>query len=105
MHHERHPTGRSFDEAEFQTRKLLGNFVGDQIAEGEQRLHTAVPERVIAFDVKETQKQRAAGAGVNQNRQIRIASGLVNGIEVRVIESPLTFDTAKENSDGAVVFA
>ncbi len=77
----------------------------NQVAEREQRLHPAVTKSVISFDVEQIQKQRTARAGVNQNRQIRVAGGLVDRVEVRIIERPLSFDTAKENTDRAVVFA
>ena len=35
VHHERHPARGSFDEAKFQSRKLLRNFVGNQVTERE----------------------------------------------------------------------
>jgi hypothetical protein len=56
MHHERHPTRRSLDKAEFQLRKLFWNFVMDQITKRKQRLNAAMAERVISFDVEEVQK-------------------------------------------------
>jgi hypothetical protein len=35
VHHERHPPGGCFDEAKFQARKLLGNFVGNEVTKRE----------------------------------------------------------------------
>src|SRR5690242_5310978 len=56
MHHERHPTRRSLDKAEFELRKLFRNFVVDQITKRKQRLNAAMAERVISFHVEEVQK-------------------------------------------------
>src|SRR6476659_1134688 len=105
MHHERHPTRRSLDKAEFQLRKLFWNFVMYQITKRKQRLNAAMAERVISVHIEEIQKQRTTGSSVDQNRQIRVTGRLVNRIEIRVIQRPLSLDAAKENTHCAVVFA
>jgi hypothetical protein len=60
---------------------------------------------MIALDIEEVQKQRAARAGMDQYRQIRIARRLINRVEVRIVEGPVPFDTSEENSHSAIIFA
>src|SRR3972149_9969582 len=103
MEQEGHPPGGSFDEAELEVGKLLWNLIRDDIAKSQERLHPAVAEGVIALDAEEIEEQRAAGAGVNANRQIEIVGRLINGKQIGIIESPPAFDAAKKNSHGAVV--
>ena len=48
----RHPTGSRLDEAEAQPGKLLGNWIGDEIAKSNHRKHPIVSKGVVAFDVQ-----------------------------------------------------
>src|SRR5262245_47025507 len=52
MQHERHPARRGLDKAKSELRVLLGDLIGDQIAERKQRLHAAVTERVVPLDIE-----------------------------------------------------
>src|SRR5580765_827686 len=53
MHHERHPARRGFDKTKLELWKLFWNFIGDQIAKREQRLHAAVTKSMVSFHIEE----------------------------------------------------
>src|ERR1043166_2196984 len=102
---ERHPSGGRFNETKFEPGKLLGDLVGDEISESKQRLHSAVAEGMIAFDVEQIQKSRAAGPCVNANRQFQIVGGFIDRKQIRVVESPGSLNAAEEDTDSAVVLS
>src|SRR6185295_14979178 len=102
MHHERHPSRRSFKETELQFWILFGNLVTDQIAERQYRLNPAMAEGVIALDVEQLDKFWAARAGVNTDRQIGIVGRLIDWMEVRIVEGALSLDATEEHAHRAV---
>src|SRR5581483_5931398 len=66
--HERRPARRRLDEADAQPGKFLGDAVGDEVTEGEDRQRPAVRESMIARVLEVRQHPRRAGAGVNTDR-------------------------------------
>ena len=83
---------------------MLGNSIGDKIAEGDDGQNPIVREGVVAFDIKELHQMTTTGAGVNANRDIEFFRQGIDGTEVRIVQSQIAFHTAEENSDGALLF-
>src|SRR4029453_13649457 len=59
------PSRRRFDEAETQSRELLGYSVGDQIAKCQQRHHPRVAEGVVAREIEHLQYLLHTATGVH----------------------------------------
>src|SRR5262245_8672788 len=64
----RNPTAIGFDEAEFETWKQLGNFVVDDIIEGEERQNCRVGPLPVSFEIEKVDERRATRPLVDADR-------------------------------------
>src|SRR4030095_7144010 len=103
VNQKRHPARRRFDETKAQRRKLLGNFVGNNVAKGEQRHHPGMAEGMVASQFEHFEDCPDTAAGMNANRKVLLLSFLVNGEKIGIVERVIALDAAKENSHGAVL--
>src|SRR5690348_4881693 len=104
MHQKRHPAGRRLDKPELQIRKLLRDFIGDQITKTEERHDTRVPKCVIAREIEHFKDRFDTTTRVNTYRKLILLRLVINGEQIGMIERIITFNAAKEDSDRAILF-
>src|SRR5438045_849574 len=66
------PPGGGLDEADAEPWELLGDFVRDEIAEGDERQHAAGEKAVVALDVDQVEQASVGDPCMDADREVEV---------------------------------
>src|SRR5919108_31866 len=102
MNRIRDPLRADFDDADAQLRKSLRNTFVDKRMERTD--HGELELAKAGFIEKKLVRLDAAVCRVNANREVELARGFVQRIEIGITETPVGFEAPEINAAGAMLF-
>ena len=96
MIEKRHPTGRDFQETEFQSGKFFRNLTGNQIPKSDDRRQVRCREGAVQFEIEKVEEMTATLAGMHADRQAALFRLGIDRHEVRMVQRERADDAAEE---------